>query len=353
MEFMSRIAVVGAGYWGRNLVRNLAEMDELRVICDRSPEVRHRMSERYPAVSITEDFDAVLNDPGVEGVMVVVPSSLHHEIARRCLMAGKHTYVEKPIALSVADAENLCRIADEKGLVLMVGHLLLFHPCIRWIRQFIAKGGIGDTLYMNCERVNLGKVRADENAMWSLAPHDVSVALYLMDSLPSHVAAQGLCYLQKETGLEDVVFMTLRFPGERAAQIHVSWLDPNKKRQLTVIGNRKMVTFDDMQPAEKVRVYDKGIDLIEPDDIPYPSYSELLTMRQGDITIPHIRMREPLRALCEHFIECIETNREPMTSGRNGVEVLKVLQAAQQSLQTDGVPVALTPHPGGRRRENM
>lgn len=347
---MGQIAVIGAGYWGQNLVRNLAQLDRLGVICDSSMAVRERMASLYPSVRVTDDFDSILEDPTISGVMVVVPSSLHHEVARRALQAGKHTYVEKPIALSVSDGENLCRIADDKGLLLMVGHLLLYHPCVAWLRDTIAGGDLGDVLYLTSERVNLGKVRADENAMWSLAPHDISVAIHLVGESPTHVSAQGLTYLQRECGIEDVVFLTLRFSEGRAAQIHVSWLNPHKRRRLTVVGNRKMVTFDDMEPNEKVRVYDKGIDRHDPEDARYDSYGELLTLRQGDIMIPQIRMKEPLRAQCEHFLDAVDHGKTPLTDGRSGVEVLKVLQAAQQSLQAGGVPVALAPHPGGRRK---
>lgn len=347
------IAVVGAGYWGQNLVRNMAGLGRLVAVCDESPAVRSRMAALYPGVSVYEDLDGVLADGRVAGVMLAVPSGRHFSLARRTLAAGRHTYVEKPISLSVSDGEALVRLAEEQDRRLMVGHLLLYHPCVSWLKQTIADGDLGRVLYLNMVRVNLGKVRHDENAMWSLAPHDISVALHLLGQVPTHVAAQGFCWLQPRTGIEDVVFLTLRFADGMAAQIHVSWLDPHKKRQLTVVGSRKMVHFDDVRAAEKIRVLDKGVDGADSLEQaqPYESYADLLTLRQGDIWIPHIPMREPLRALCEDFLRAVDTGSQPLTHGASGVEVLKVLQAGQQSLQAGGVPVALSPHPGGRRED--
>ncbi|MEC9072913.1 MAG: Gfo/Idh/MocA family oxidoreductase, partial [Myxococcota bacterium] len=255
----------------------------------------------------------------------------------------KHTYVEKPITLDVEEAAELVELARERDLRLMVGHLLLYHPCINWLKESIDSGELGQVLYLNSLRVNLGKVRTDENAMWSLAPHDISVAIYLLGELPVEVCAQGFTYLQRRAGIQDVVFLTLRYQDGRAAQIHTSWLDPHKKRQLTVVGSRKMVTFDDMQATEKVRVYDKGVDGTENLDVAptYESYGDLLTLRSGDVLIPRVPMREPLRSLCEHFLACVDNGESPLTDGQNGLDVLRVLRAAQESLETGGVPVSV------------
>ena len=333
------VAVIGAGYWGKNLVRNMAGLERLVAVCDASEAVRARIAAAHPSVRVTGDLQELLDDPAVDAVMVVVPSSKHHEVARRALMAGKHTYVEKPIAHDVERARELVALAEARDLRLMVGHLLLYHPCVSWLKSAISSGELGRVLYMTCERVNLGKVRQDENAMWSLAPHDVSVILHLLGDSPTEVSAHGLTYLQQQAGIEDVVFLNLRYEDGRAAHIHVSWLDPHKRRRMTVVGSKKMVTFDDME-AEKIRVFDKGVEGL--DDAPnYASYGDLLTLRQGDILSPHIPMREPLRALCQHFLDAIESGKEPLTDGHNGVAVLKVLEAAQQSLDTGGVPVRL------------
>jgi len=339
------VAVIGAGYWGKNLVRNMAQLESLVAVCDASPAVRERISGEHPKVNVTDDLQEVLDDPKVDAVMVIVPSSAHFEVAKRALLAGKHTYVEKPIAHAVDRAEELVALAEERDLRLMVGHLLLYHPCITWIKDAIDAGDLGRVLYMTCQRVNLGKVRSDENAMWSLAPHDVSVILHLLGESPSEVSAQGLTYLQTQPGIEDVVFMTLRYADGRAAHIHVSWLDPHKRRTLNVVGTKKMVCFDDMS-AEKIRVYDKGVEGLDtaPD---YASYGDLLTLRHGDILVPHIPMREPLRALCEHFLDAVATGQTPLTDGVNGVDVLRVLDAAQRSLDQGGVPIALAPSGGG------
>jgi len=339
---MKGIAVVGAGYWGQNLVRNVSGLGRLEAICDTSESTRTRMAEHYPGVPVTGDLDEILAMDSVNGVMVAVPSIHHAKVAYRCLEAGKHVYVEKPITLDVSEAEALCELAEAQGVQLMVGHLLLFHPCIRWIRESITAGELGDILYLNSVRVNLGKIRSDENAMWSLAPHDISVAIYLLGALPETVAAHGLCYVQKERQVHDVVFITLRFAGGPATQIHVSWLDPHKKRQLTVVGTLKMLTFDDVVANEKVRVFDKGVTIAEGLAAPsYESYGEFLSLRQGDILSPHIPMREPLRELVKHFADCMDHNRRPLTDGRSGLAVLRVLEAAQRSLDLGGQPISL------------
>ena len=334
------VAIIGAGYWGKNLVRNMAQLESLVALCDASPKVRDALKATYPTLSVSEDLQEILDNPKVDAVMVVVPSSSHYEVAKRCLLAGKHTYVEKPIAHALEQAEELVALAAERDLRLMVGHLLLYHPCIAWMKETIASGELGRVLYMTCQRVNLGKVRQDENAMWSLAPHDVSVVLHLLGESPSEVSAQGLTYLQ--AGIEDVVFITLRYADGRAAHIHVSWLDPHKRRTLNVVGTKKMVCFDDMA-AEKIRVFDKGVSGFEeaPD---YASYGDLLTLRHGDILIPHIPMREPLRALCDHFLSAVEDGSTPLSDGNNGVDVLRVLDAAQRSLDAGGTPMPLHAH---------
>jgi len=312
------------------------------MVCDASEKIRTKMSALYPGVQVTDAITDVLENPNVRGVMIAVPSKSHAEVARMCLRANKHVYVEKPITLDVQEADALCELAEANNLQLMVGHLLLFHPCVRWIKESIHQGALGDVFYLNSVRVNLGKVRSDENAMWSLAPHDISVAMYLLDAEPETVAAQGLCYVQKERDIHDVAFITLRFRDGTAAQIHVSWLDPHKKRQLTVVGRDKMLTFDDTVATEKIRVFDKGVTIKEGLNAPsYDSYGDFLSLRQGDILIPHIPMREPLRELCGHFIECVDHNRKPLTDGRSGAAVLRVLQAAQQSLESGGHPVSL------------
>lgn len=336
------IAVIGAGYWGKNLVRNMAQLERLHSVCDASSTVRASVRAAYPSVRVTAALDDILRDPEVQGVMVVVPSAAHYEVALASLQAGKHTYVEKPIALDVTHGEALVSEAASRNLTLMVGHLLLFHPCISWLKTAVSAGELGRVLYMTCTRVNLGKVRRDENALWSLAPHDVSVILHLLEGNPVSVAAHGLTYVQTERDIEDVVFVTLRYADGRAAHIHVSWLDPHKARRLTIVGSEKMVSFDDMA-MEKVRVYDKGVEGLsaEHDPPPYASYGDALTLRHGDVRVPHIPMREPLRQLCEAFLHSVDSGATPKTDGQSGVDVLRVLDAAQRSLKAGGQPMNL------------
>jgi len=337
------VAIIGAGYWGQNLVRVVSSLGRLRVVCDTDPTVRERVARAYPSVRTTASLDDALGDPGVRAVMVIVPAVHHAAVARQGLEAGKHVYVEKPLALSVEDGQSLVELAARRGRQLMVGHLLLYHPCVQWAKAALDAGELGRALYLSSQRTNLGKVRTDENAMWSLAPHDVSVALHLLGGSPTEVAAHGFSYLQPERGIEDVVFLTLRFPGGEGAQIHVSWLDPHKKRALTIVGTRKMLTFDDVAATEKVRVYDKGVDRAQPaaEAAEYASYGDLLTLRSGDILVPHIPMREPLRALCEAFLDAVDTGATPLADGRSGLEVLRVLAAGQRSLESGGRPIPL------------
>jgi predicted dehydrogenase len=335
---MVTVAVVGAGHWGKNLVRNYAQMDatELKYVCDTNPKVREAMAMAYPQAKVVEDCSAAIADPDVEAVVVAVEAPRHYEIARAAVDAGKHVYVEKPMTLCSRHAGELLEAAEAKGVRLMVGHLLEYHPAVNYIKDMIANHTAGDPLYLYFQRVNLGIVRQAENAWWSLAPHDVSVACYLFDAEPVSVSASGQAYLQQ--GVEDVVFATLKFADGRMAHIHVSWLDPHKIRRVTLVGSEKMVVFDDMEASEKIRVYDKGavVKSVE-------SYVEAITLRTGDILIPKIPSVEPLRTECEHFIECIERDRTPRSDGRDGLRVVKVLEAGSKSLAEGGQLVQLTP----------
>jgi predicted dehydrogenase len=251
------------------------------------------------------------------------------------LEAGKDVYVEKPLTLEVAHAEELVRLARKHDRILMVGHLLLYHPAVRYLKGMVERGEMGDVYYIYSQRVNLGKVRRDENALWSFAPHDLSVILHLLDMEPLDVVARGSAFIQGT--VEDVVFVDLRFPGGKLAHLHVSWLDPHKIRKFTVVGSQKMVVFDDMDASEKIRIYDKGVDRAGQ----VVSYGDALTVRSGDILIPKISLQEPLRLECQHFVECVRERKRPLTDGEDGLRVVKVLAAAQASLEAGGAPVAL------------
>jgi predicted dehydrogenase len=331
-----RTAMVGCGYWGANLLRNFAALSDLRVACDLSPAVREKVAKQYPGVRVTADYAAVLADPEVQAVVLGTPATVHAEMAVAALEAGKHVFVEKPLALSVADAERMVAAADEAGRVLMVGHLLEYHPAVDYIKGLIERGELGDVYYAYMQRVNLGKIRTDENALWSLAPHDVSILLYLLGEEPDEVEATGQAFLQPD--IEDVVFLTLRFPSGKIAHVHVSWLDPHKERRLTVVGSRKMVVFNDMDPTEKVRVFDKGMD--RRGAMPEPV---LFAPREGDIVSPRIGAQEPLALECTEFLRAAAGGPPPRSDGRDGLRVVRVLERAQASLQSGRLAYAGAP----------
>ncbi len=333
---MVTLGQVGLGYWGPNLLRNFNGLAQARVkvCCDLDETALRRVGSQYPGMAITADYGALLADPEIEAVIVTTPTPAHYELAKAALLTGRHVFVEKPIALAVAEAEDLVALAEERGRVLMVGHLLMYHPAVTRLKQLVDGGELGDVYYLYTSRLNLGQVRRNENAMWSLAPHDISVALHLLGEEPEVVAAQGLTYLQP--GIPDTVFLTLRFASGRAAHVHVSWLDPHKVRRITVVGSQKMAVFDDVDSTEKLRIYDKGVHRPA-----YDSYGDSLSLRFGDISIPRVDMREPLRLECQHFIDCIVNGQTPLSDGRNGVQVLRVLEAGQQSLERGGEPVVL------------
>ncbi len=330
-----KLGVVGAGAWGRNHVRTVATLPEaeLTAVCDRDPKVRDRVARQYPVTHVTADLADLL--PRVDAVIVASPATTHAQLALQCIAAGKPCLVEKPFALSVRDAEAVARAATERQVAVAAGHLLVFHPAVERLRTLVREGDLGKIFYLYGLRVNLGQVRADENALWSFGPHDVSVALYLLDDQPTRVAAQGRSYLQP--GVEDVVFLTMEFASGILAHVQLSWLDPHKERKLTVVGAKKMVVFDDMEPREKLRIYDKGVD--RPPE--YGSYGESLAIREGDIFIPKIPNVEPLAAELGHFVRVARGGEPPRAGAADGVRVVRVLEAASRSLAAGGTPVTL------------
>ena len=322
-----RVGIAGLGYWGPNLARNFGSLEgcELAWCCDADPQARERLAARHPEARFTGRFEDLLEDPQLDAVVLATPVPSHAELAERVLRAGKHCFVEKPLAQSAADAERVVAAAREAGRVLMVGHLLLFHPGVRKLKEIADSGQLGDIHYVYSNRLNLGQLRADENALWSLGAHDVSVLLYLAGEEPHEVEARGESYMRD--GVEDVVFCFLRFPSGLAAHMHLSWLDPHKERRFTVVGARQMATFDDMALEGKVTVYDKGFDESA------SSYGEYIT-RSGDTWIPRITNVEPLRLECEHFLDCVREGREPLADGEGGLRVVRVLEALQRSLES-------------------
>jgi predicted dehydrogenase len=358
----ARVGVVGAGYWGPNLIRNLAELpgSPLAAVCDTRPERLEYVRARYPAVALYPSLDALLARAEVNAVVIATPAETHARLARQALDAGKHVFVEKPLATTSADCLDLARRAAAGNLVLMVGHTFLHNDAVRWVKEQIDAGVLGDVLYLYSRRLNLGQIRQDINVVWNLAPHDVSIMSYLLGERPQRVACTGHCYLQP--GVEDVAFLTLEFAplagngtqtARRAAHIHVSWLDPNKVREVVVVGTRKMVVYDDVDADHMIRVYDKGVDRLpaagggsgegggggDPRER-LETYGEFkLWLRWGDLTIPKIRFAEPLRNETAHFVRCVETGDRPLTDAVNGLEVVRVLEAADRSLRAGGQAV--------------
>ncbi len=339
------IAIVGTGDWGANLVRNFASLPGARLValCDTDPERLRKSAAQHPQARALSSVEEVAAAPDVQAAVVASSAVSHAPLARTLLEAGKDVFVEKPLTLQVSDAEDLVRLAERRQRILMVGHLLLFHPAVRHLKEMVTRGELGDLLYVYSQRVNLGKVRRDENALWSFAPHDLSVILHLFESEPIDVVARGSAFVQK--GVEDVVFVDLRFPDGRLAHVHVSWLDPHKIRRFTVVGSQKMVVFDDMEASEKIRIYDKGVDRAGS----VVSYGDALSVRSGDILIPKLSLQEPLRLECQHFIDCVRERRRPLTDGAHGLAVVRVLAAAQASLEQGGAPVPVTPAAAGAR----
>jgi predicted dehydrogenase len=321
-----RIGVVGLGYWGPNLARNFTAIAgcELAWCCDPSDDARRGVADRFPQARFTGDLGEVLGDETVDAVVLATPVATHAELAIRVLEAGKHCFVEKPLAQSVAEAERAVAAAEASRRVLMVGHLLEYHPGVQHLKQLTDSGELGDRIYyIYGNRLNLGKLRADENALWSLGAHDVSVVLYLAGEEPWEVGAHGESYVQE--GVEDVVFCFLRFRSGLSAHLHLSWLDPHKERRFTVVGSRRMATFDDMALEGKLKIFDKGFDQDS------SSYGEYIT-RTGGIYCPQIPNVEPLRIECEHFVECVRHGRRPRSDGASGVRVVRVLEELQRSL---------------------
>jgi predicted dehydrogenase len=321
-----RLGVAGLGYWGPNLARNFAAIPgcELAWCCDASPDARARIGRQFPRARLTDDLGELLADPELDAIVLATPVPTHSELAVRVLESGKHCFVEKPLAQSVAEAQRAVAAAESSGRTLMVGHLLEYHPGVQKLKELAESGDLGDEIYyIYGNRLNLGKLRADENALWSLGAHDVSVVLYLAGEEPEEAIARGECYVRD--GVEDVVFCFLRFPSGLSAHLHLSWLDPHKERRFTIVGSGRMATFDDMAIEGKLTIYDKGFD----EDV--RTYGEYIT-RTGDIFSPRIPNVEPLRLECEHFVHCVRTGEQPRSDGASGLRVVRVLEQLQQSL---------------------
>lgn len=333
---MINVAAIGCGYWGPNLVRNLNKLDNvhLRALGDTDGDRLQQVARGYQFDYTTQDADRIMADSAIDAVVVATPAATHYDLVRQALLNGKSVLVEKPLTRTVAESEELLELAEARGLVLMVGHTFLYNEAVNTLKRYIREGELGNIYYLYSQRLNLGRLRHDVNAMWNFAPHDVSIVLHLLDENPVAVRASGLCYIQP--GIDDVVFMQLKFPSGIGAHIHISWLDPLKVRQMTVVGDKKMVVYDDVSADAKIQVYDRGVVKVPTADSPrdFESFSAFqLLIRKGDVHIPAIKFTEPLYNECKHFVECIETGRRPLSDGLSGLMVVKVLAAAEESLR--------------------
>lgn len=335
---LSGIAVAGLGYWGPNWVRNLYQSHcaSRLVCCDLNPARLEHINRLYPSVETSQDLNLVLADPDITAVIVATPVSSHFEIARRCLEADKSVLVEKPLATSAAQAAELIRLARARNLTLMVGHTFEYSSPVLKIREIINSGELGEIFYISSIRANLGLFQRDINVAWDLATHDLSIILMLLERMPLTVSCQGQGHYRST--VEDVAMLTLYFPNNVIAYVHVSWLDPNKIRRSTIVGSRKMLVYDDTAHQEKIRVYDKGVTMHPY----YDTYGDFqLSYRYGDVHIPRIEESEPLKVECEHFVDCIIKGMTPRTDGINGLRVVTLLEAASRSLRNGGRPVSV------------
>jgi len=333
---MVNVALIGLGYWGPNLARNLTTLSGARLfgVCDTREDRLEHFVRQYPNVKKLTNADDVFADPEIHAVVIATPVASHFELAKSALRAGKHVMVEKPLAKTSAQCEELISLAEGKALVLMAGHVFIYNAAVRKVKEYIDSGELGQIYYIYSQRLNLGVVRQDVNALWNFCPHDFSILRYWLEASPVRVQAHGYSYLQP--GIEDVVFVNLDFPDGVGANVHISWLDPNKLRRMTVVGSEKMVIYDDVSADAKVLVYDKGVAKKPLADLSlgrFENFGEFqLLLRAGDVLIPKIDFVEPLKIECQHFVDCVATGKSPLTDGREGLEVVRMLEAAQASL---------------------
>lgn len=324
-----KIAVIGAGYWGINHVRNFHELGALRMVCDTSRESLARIKDRFPDVEVEADYRAALTDADVRGVVIATPAETHYNLASAALEAGKDVLVEKPLTLDLDEGERLVSMAGRLGRILMVGHLLEYHPAVLRLRELIASGALGELRYVYSNRLNLGKVRREENILWSFAPHDIAIILRLVGSWPTSISAMGGAYLQPR--IADVTVTNMEFRTGVRAHIFVSWLHPYKEQRLVVVGSKKMAVFDDVRREDKLVVYDQGVEIVNGEPV----------TRKNEGMAEALDKAEPLARQCAQFVESIETRRRPVTDGESGLRVLRVLDAAERSLAGNGAPIEL------------
>lgn len=332
------VGVVGCGYWGPNLIRNFRSLPDcnLKMMCDLSEARLKHLKGLYPEIETDVDYDALLNGIGVDAVVVATSVKLHYPMAKASLLAGKHTFIEKPMASSSEECEELIEIARKKGLVLMIGHTFLYSPVVRKIKEIIDAGDIGEIRYISARRLNLGLFQKDINVAWDLAPHDISIILSIMNEKPMAVNCRGSAHITP--GIEDVTTMCLTFQKQRTAIIHSSWLDPRKVREMTIVGSQRMIVYDDVAPQEKIRIFDARVEVPRH----YDTFAEFqYAYHYGDVYVPYIKQEEPLKTECQHFIDCIRTGATPVSNGDQGAELVRILEASSESLRCNGAAVNL------------
>jgi len=334
------VAVVGCGYWGPNLIRNLVALPGCRLkrVCDIDEQRLEHVLGLYPGLEGSTDYDELIQDEEIGAIAIATPVRTHYELARKSLEAGKHTFVEKPMASSSVESRELIDLAEERGLTLMVGHVFIYCSAVRKIKEIVDSGDIGEILYISSRRLNLGLFQKDINVAWDLAPHDISIILYLMGDSPVSVNCQGKAHVSQ--GIEDVTNMSLNFPNGGLATIHSSWLDPNKIREMTIVGSKKMILYDDTEPLEKIRIYDKRVETPPH----YDTFAEFqYSYHYGDMHAPYLKQVEPLRAECQDFLNSIRTGSKPDSNGWEGFRVVQILEASSESLRNGGGSVSIAP----------
>jgi predicted dehydrogenase len=340
-----KVGVVGCGYWGPNLIRNFHALPDcrLKAMCDLSQERLSHLAALYPGVRCEQNFDHMLSNGEVDAVVVATSIRLHYAMAKASLLAGKHTLIEKPMAASAEQCEELVAIARKQGLVLMVGHTFLYSPAVRKIKEIVDRGELGEIRYICARRLNLGLFQKDINVAWDLAPHDISIVLHLLQEQPYSVNCRGSAHVTP--GVEDVTSMSLSFHKDRSAIIHSSWLDPRKVREMTIVGSKRMIVYDDVAQQEKIRIFDARVE--RPPH--YDTFAEFhYAYHYGDTYAPYIKQEEPLKVECQHFLDCVRHGKQPLSCGEKGLELVRILEAASRSLEFGGSPVALHPAPSSR-----
>lgn len=349
MSSQINVGVVGCGYWGPNLIRNFRSLSDcnLKLMCDRDQQRLKHMKLLYPEVEAHTDFDHLLNGAGLDAVVIATAVRTHFPMAKAALLAGKHTFIEKPMAASVAECEELVDIARKQGLVLMVGHTFLYSAPVRKIKEIVTRGDIGEIRYINSQRLNLGLFQKDINVTWDLAPHDISVILHILEESPVSVNCCGNAHITP--GIEDVTTMCLTFKRNRFATIQNSWLDPRKVREMTIVGTKRMIVYNDISTLKKIKIYDARVE-VPPH---YDTFAEFhYSYHYGDVYVPYIKQEEPLKVECQHFLDCIRDSKVPLTNGGQGLELVKILEASSKSLKLNGAAVDLNPARPGHEADN-